>query len=752
MRTILLGLLAVTLHTTLNAQLQLGGSHAGFTIDADTKVGYSKYGPPTASIFNDDDWFLPTAYAGIGKGVLDTTGASVYLSRLQAYNNITFTQRMSVPMYTAVNGRLWLDALYCRDFNVKYDPAGTTVTSNDSTGFTNSAKNGLNPNTNWQGGSASFPNKTELIDGYAHMRRDGTSIYDSLWINFAVSTLGVNGDRYFDIELFKERCGYNPVTGAFSTSGPDGGHTSWKFDGSGNVTQTGDMIVSVTYSPGSAPVIDLRIWVSSTTYSTVNPTYFNFNGVFDGSGSFGYAQIVSNNGNTAWGSGIGNYSGTAANDTTYATPWGTAGLAGGTNIWSAQYSRLQLVEIGLNLSRIGVDAALYTAQGINPCEAAFYSVIFKSRSSSSFTANLQDFVGPLDFNTASVVDYNLANNNLSCSNSTGQINITNPIGAAIYKWSTNNGSITGSNTDSTQLTVGSVGTYFLEMSPYTGCPSLRKDTVLVTIDNYQPVASSYFTANGNQTVLYLHGGNAPASQPNTPFGTSQGITWEWSGPGGFTSSVQNPSNTYTLGTYQLIVTETRNGCKDTATLWVDMSTLAAGNIKLTGNYRNGKTSLQWQKETSIASGEFVIEKSINGTDFSVIGKVNLTNTQSDYKFDDASVTATIQYYRIKLVSSTQTIKYSNIVKLEIKSSQNSVNIIHKKGNASFVINGMQTGSGTVNTVLFSLSGKQVAGKEGKTSGSNFSVEMNYPSSTAPGVYIIATYVDKKLIHSQKLVL
>ena len=62
----------------------------------------------------------------------------------------------------------------------------------------------------------------------------------------------------------------------------------------------------------------------------------------------------------------------------------------------------------------------------------------------------------------------------------------------------------------------------------------------------------------------MYGGDLAASNYATPFGGSQGLFWDWSGPGGFTSAIQNPTNDTTWGTYQLIVTEKRNGCKDTA--------------------------------------------------------------------------------------------------------------------------------------------------------------------------------------------
>lgn len=750
MRTILTGLFAVLFTYVLNAQLQLGGSHAGFTVDGDTKVGYAKFGPSTASAFNNDDWFLPQAYSGTGIGILDTTGATVYKSKLQSNINISFTERMVKPMFTVVNSKLWIDAIYSRDYSQNLGG----IASADSTAFSNSAKNVLNPNTNWQGTATNFTTKTDLVDGFAHMRRDGTSIYDSLWMFFGVSTLGTNGDRYYDVELFKKACNYDPVTKLFSTAGTDGGHTAWVFDAAGKVTQTGDMIIAFTFSPGSAPQIDLRLWVSNTTYSTVTPYYFNFNGTFDGSGGYGYAQIVSKSGGTAWGSGIGNYSNNATSDTTYSTPWGTSTLPTGTNTWSQNYQQLQFVEVGLNLSRIGVDAALYAAQGINPCESTFYSVLFKSRSSSSFTSNLQDFLGPLDFKQPAVPNYSKSSPTLNCNNLTGQINITNTNGIGNYVWSTSNGSITGSNSDSTQLTINQAGTYYLKASPYVGCPTMRTDTFVVIKDTLQPVATAWFSNDQLLTTIKLYGGNGPANQPVTIFGGSQGITWDWSGPNSFSSNVQAPVTSFVTGIYQLILTEARNGCKDTATVWVNLTTLATRDISLSANNSNsnGKASLQWQTQLTNTNGEFIIEKGNDAANFTSIGRLNTKANTKTYSFTDASSLSTGAYYRIRFVQEDGKILYSNIAKLDGNSVQNSINILHKRSNASISINGMEAGNGIVNTALFSLSGKQIASKPGKTSANNFAIEMNYPSSTAPGVYILVVYIDNKVVTSKKLVL
>ena len=750
MRTILTGLLAICLTFTTNAQLQNGGIHAGFVVDGDTKVGYSKFGPFTVSAFNFDDWFLPLSYSGSGIPIFDTIGASSYMASLQAKRNISFTKRMSQPMYTVVNNKLWLDAIYSRDYSLNYTSG--VITGPDSTAFTNSAKNVLNPNSNWQGGSFSFTNKTDLVDGFTHMRRDGTSIYDSLWMFFGVSTLGTNGDRYYDIELFKKQCTYNPISGAFSTSGTDGGHTAWKFDASGRVTQTGDMIIAVNYSPGSAPAIDMRIWVSSSTYSSVTPYYFNFDGVYDGSGGFGYAKIVSKSGGTAWGSGVANYNNNLSTDTTYSTPWGTSSMISGNNAWRQNYEQLQFVEIGLNLSRIGVDAALYSAQGINPCESAFYSVLFKSRSSSSFTANLQDFLGPLDFKTATITNYSTAKKPLTCINN-GEINITNLVGSAIYKWSTNNGLISGSNADSTSLQIAKEGTYYLQMSPYSGCPALRSDTIVVSKDSFQPVASINFTAPPDVSYIQLYGGSASASNYSTPFGGSQGLNWEWSGPNSYSATTQNPVVTPgTLGTYQLIVTEKRNGCKDTMTALIDMITLDKKDIALSGQIVNNKVRLNWQNSSAYTNGTYTVEKSSNGSQFSVIGTIIVNGNQKKYSFNDNNVSNGNQYYRIKMNTAGQKTVYSNTVKFDNKALNNNITILNRKSTSSIIVNGMQTGGIKITTVMYSLSGSQIAAKETKTNGNNFSVEVNYPSAIAPGIYIISTFIDNKLTDSKKLVL
>ncbi|HEV2478645.1 MAG TPA: hypothetical protein VGS79_03240, partial [Puia sp.] len=545
-------------------QLNNGGLYANFGVDADTRTNWMKDGIVTGAVASDD-WFAPSAS---GFSVIDTTNSASWLALLQSGANVAFSQRMSQLLYAKVNGKLWLDAAYGRDFSAAQN-------LKDSTVFTVAAKNGDNPNV-WQGGISSVPDKNDLVDVYAHMRRDGTSVYDSLWFFTGVTAYGAAATSYYDVELYKNPLGYSSATGTFTSAGTSGGHTEWLFDAAGNITQTGDMIVAVTFSPGSVPVIDVRIWVSQATYSTyyggaLAPKYFDFNGSFSLSttGAYGYASVVSKSGSTAFGAGLANYSATAANDTTYATPWGTSST---TSWYSPNYVSAQFIEVGLNLTRIGVDPALYSA--LNPCQSLFSNIFFASRASASFTAALKDFVTPLTFLRQPVMDFTTKGDTLRCNHVRGTIKLTNVTTAASYTWTAiNGGNIMNSNKDSSQLTVNKPGSYIVSASPASGCPATAVDTIVVPIDTFPPVATANVGLAGNE--LQLYGGDTAKSDYMTPFGGSKGLNWSWSGPNSFTSTVQDPLTDTVWGTYNLTVTEKRNGCTATASIPVSEALFTA---------------------------------------------------------------------------------------------------------------------------------------------------------------------------------
>lgn len=726
-RVCLLGFISI-IYLPSFSQLTNGGFHANFGVDADTKSDYIKYGSVTGNI-KSDDWF---AVAGTSKGVIDTTGAAYYAQLLKSNTNISFVKKMSAPLFAKLNNTLWIDAVYCRDF-VK------TPVLPDSTAFISACKNGADPST-WLGGAANVSNKNDLLDVFTHMRRNGITITDSLWLFTAASTTGTTGSRYYDVELFKNSLGYNTTTGSFTSGGPDAGHTQWLFDASGKIIQTGDMIVAITYNPGTAPIIEVRIWVSRVAFNTLVPALFNFDTQFDaasGTSPYGYASIVSKAGRTAFGAGAGNYTATAT-DTTYSTPWGTYNTT-----WDANYQPLQLVEIGINLTRIGLDPSLYSATAAQACGSFFKSIFYKSRSSASFASNLNDFVGPLDFMSIPVLDHTIKTDTLSCKKPVGALKVTSNTTAALYQWKTPAGVVlTG-----TSVAMNKPGMYILQSTIATGCPVGKTDTVMVLADTLKPVATANLTANMLGQVQLL-GGDPVASNYPTPFGGSLGLSYSWTGPLSFTSILRNPMIS-TYGTYNITVTELRNGCTSTATVSAQLAILEGKQLVLKGRKASSDIRLEWNTSCKEAGKFFEIQRSVSGGPFLSLATLqdwlNSTANGSNTYADKQQVAGELAY-RIKETSVSGAVSYSNVVVFD-NTTANHVSgyFSHQPGKFVLVIDESSAGTGTV--IIYTVAGQVLTSKKIKLQPGHNVIEIGTTNTNDTQLKVGTVYLDNKVAFS-----
>ena len=369
------------------AQITTPVVKANFGVDADLRANYFN-GLITGS---SDDWFN-NGTAGTGRYVIDTTGAAAIVA---GYNSdvspwtkrmASFYRGMSLPTFTIFNNRLWLDALFVRDYH------GT-----DTTVFTMASKNGESPAI-WTPGIQSIPDKNDILDMFMHIRRAGPNTTDSLWMFGGISMDNVTGNRYFDFELYQTDINYDRVSQKFYGYGPDLGHTSWKFDAAGNVIKPGDIILTGAFQSSTLTNIEARIWVSQADWSTVVPASFNWSGLFDGGtpgAAYGYASITPNSSGAF-------YTGLGSANNAWSGPFGLVlqsnalqfsggGPASTTN---GKYLADQFIEFSVNLTKLGLDPV--TTAGTDVCGTPFNRLVVKTRSSASFTADLKDFVAPTD--------------------------------------------------------------------------------------------------------------------------------------------------------------------------------------------------------------------------------------------------------------------------------------------------------------------------------------------------------------------
>lgn len=444
---------------------------ANFGVDADLRANFFN-GSVQAG---NDDWFN-NGTAGAGDFIIDTAGAAAIVNQYTtntSSRNWTFIKNMRHAQYSQIGGRLLVDALFVRDYHGNDD--STTFSSGGN-------KNGVSPQ-NWSCPVAqSVPDKNEILDIMAHIRRAGTSSSDSLWLFGGVSLEGTTGNRYFDFELYQTDIYYDRSQRKFFNYGPDAGHTTWQFDGSGNVTVPGDIIFTVEYSGSSLSQIEARIWVHQNSLS-ITPAAFNWGGQFDGADAgavYGYANIQPKAAG-AFFTGIQS----AAN--IWAGPFS---LVRADNSVVTTYQANQFLEFSVNLTKIGLDPVSLISGDV--CDIPFKRIIVKTRSSTSFASELKDFVAPISLFTPPRVDIKAATP-FWCGGQAyySEISVINPHSTSSYVWSTTNGNIVGPNSGTT-ITVDSPGTYIVKQYLVNGCDPYAIDTVTLVRDTYCYALSGNF--------------------------------------------------------------------------------------------------------------------------------------------------------------------------------------------------------------------------------------------------------------------
>ena len=467
----------------LRAQITNPVIKAGFGVDAELRTNY----------FNgflqsgNDDWFNNGA-SGTGRFVIDTTGAYAqvqrYLSSVASRRQSIY-RTMNVPAFTTVNNRIWLDALWVRDYH------GT-----DTTVFTaGSDKNGMSP-ANWTGGIQGIPDKNDILDMFMHVRRAGPNPTDSLWFFGGISLDNTTGNRYFDFEMYQTDIYYDRPSGRWYGFGPDAGHTSWQFDAAGNITRPGDIIFSAEYQNSTLTKIESRIWVDRSALS-ITPSSFNWSGLFDGASNgsqFGYASIMPKTAGAF-------YTGLGSGTNTWAGPFQ---LVLQDNSLVTNYSKDQFMEFSVNLTKLGLDPV--TVFGTDVCGTPFNRLVVKTRASASFTAELKDFIAPTDLFLAPRVNAQAEVPIFCGAVGVSDIYVTNPSLTSVYTWTTPNGHIYGSNTGP-MITVDAAGMYIVTQRLAANCAPYAVDTVYVNYDANCVPMSNHLTRfagslQASQSQLY----------------------------------------------------------------------------------------------------------------------------------------------------------------------------------------------------------------------------------------------------------
>ncbi|RSK40221.1 hypothetical protein, partial [Mangrovimonas spongiae] len=387
--------------------------HADFGIDGDVYDDQLSYWPLieppyVTQALGIDDWLdtEPDGNTATGAGIIDifSPEALSAISGINSGQNNFAELRQSAPLYSTPegDGRIWIDAAFYRDQYV----AGS---NQDATVFDQSINKNFDDPRAWELKVGDVPAKTDIIDVYAHLRRDFPITFQ--WAYIAASTSDADGSNHLDFEYFRKRIqldGFNIVYENPTEEGLDCGHTTYKFGATGNVEEHGDILLSVDYKQGGREAdITLLVWIDKNDFPT-DADFDNFNTLGDrpfdfyddGNGyvfaactnsiegdesNFGYARITLRQGISQ----VPVFSQLNNTGPTAAPPWGTID-SGGDQVF--EYPTDTFVEFAINSTLLGFD----TQSESGSCENPLGSVIVKSRSSASFTSSLKDMAGPFN--------------------------------------------------------------------------------------------------------------------------------------------------------------------------------------------------------------------------------------------------------------------------------------------------------------------------------------------------------------------
>ena len=534
---------------------------SGFGVDGDLNAN------SPASVLGDS-WFSSSAFPGTGVGIISSSSLTAtpaisafqFDSIIQAgttsqARNRTYLQRMAFPFLTNINGNTLIDAFAVRD-NI----------SPDTTSFSGSNKNGDNPSI-WGIATSSVPNKNDIIDAGGHLRRSGV---DNKLRMFAYLTkLGTSGDSYTDIEIYRQVPTFNPITGNFSNTGPTttGGHTAFIFSNTAAIAAPGDILVCINYNSSSG-VASLRVWCNINNldgngngiawFNAQPGRPFNFTGDFitgSGSNGYGYAEVSSLTGASCLVYSVLNIAPSPAGY------WGN--LAGPSASYSSTLDSEQMVNIAINFTDFGLDFATVTG----PCSNLFGALLFKSRSSSSFSSELKDFTGPFSFANFSEVQANAGpDKELNCTNPTISLSGSSITSGVAVTWNALSGNIlSGVNTFSP--VVNQPGTYVMYVQSPLLSTCIVTDTVVVSLNLTAPNVNA-----GTDASISC---NSPSVTLNGASSTT-GVTFSWSAlSGGSIVSGGNSTNPIVVaGCYVLTTSNPINGCINTDTVCVNSNTQA----------------------------------------------------------------------------------------------------------------------------------------------------------------------------------
>lgn len=158
------------------------------------------------------------------------------------------------------------------------------------------------------------------------------------------------------------------------------------------------------------------------------------------------------------------------------------------------------------------------------------------------------------------------------------------------------------------------------------------------------------------------------------------------------------------------------------------ATLPLNLVDFSAKSEKDKVYLNWITENEINTAYFIVQKSVNGTEYENIGQVKAANntSKSNYSFTDEKPQTGVSYYRLKQVDTDGKFTYSKVVSVNRTIAEN-ITLFPNPASNYLVIKG--TSTERLDVKVYSATG-QLMLKGNYTSGEQIAI-----NKLTPGMYV-----------------
>lgn len=178
-------------------------------------------------------------------------------------------------------------------------------------------------------------------------------------------------------------------------------------------------------------------------------------------------------------------------------------------------------------------------------------------------------------------------------------------------------------------------------------------------------------------------------------------------------------------------------------------------LGITANQKGSGVSVNWTTGAEYNNKYFDVEKSIDGSNWSTIARVNSAgNSNSTLKYNayDAKPVAGYNYYRIKQVDIDGKFDYSPIAKANIKIEKTGVSVLTNPFVNNITVDFLSNNSQYVNAKLTDISGKQIAVQKWQINKGSTRILFEQVAGLQRGMYILTvTDNNGEVLYNNKLI-